>query len=126
MRTAQELFDTSVNGLRTQNKVAAQGNYCQYRGADGTKCAVGWLIPDEEYKPEMECGTIGTLLDNRVLPRNLQEEFSINADLLRTLQKVHDNTVFDPSIKSNPATYWEPKFAEVATKFGLTYTPPQS
>lgn len=27
---------------------------CVYRGLDGARCAVGWMIPDEQYVPEME------------------------------------------------------------------------
>lgn len=27
---------------------------CMYRGLGGARCAVGWMIPDEHYLPEME------------------------------------------------------------------------
>lgn len=62
--TAQEVFDQVAKHLLTQMKKSvakraaerAPGwkDYCMYRGFDGTKCAAGCLISDDEYKPEFE------------------------------------------------------------------------
>lgn len=59
--TTQQAFNVIVTALRKQNAKSVldttsplhEGN-CQYRGKDGTKCAAGWLIPDEIYVKEME------------------------------------------------------------------------
>lgn len=51
----QEAFDLMVNHLITQGRAAADDNgECLYRGPEGTKCAVGILIPDDKYTPAME------------------------------------------------------------------------
>ena len=52
----QEWFDRAVEGLAGQGftrSVNAGGN-CRYRGVDGKKCAVGFLIEDKDYVPEWD------------------------------------------------------------------------
>jgi hypothetical protein len=60
--TRQEMFTKVWLGLeaqgwkrslRTSPASEAEGS-CAYRGMNGAKCAAGHLIPDENYKPEME------------------------------------------------------------------------
>jgi hypothetical protein len=73
----QMAFNTVVKHLALQkNRSAKTGtNRCMYRGPLGMKCAVGALIPDEEFMPKMEfkdvsdiCGEIPSLKD---INRNL-------------------------------------------------------
>lgn len=56
--TAQEVFDKAAVGLLTQKKKSEDpstgGNGCLYRGPNGTKCAVGFCIEDEDYKEEFD------------------------------------------------------------------------
>jgi hypothetical protein len=63
--TEQEIFDTVATHLLTQGKRAGvYGDpdkdqnptkfFCQYRAPDNCKCAVGCLIPDNQYIPDME------------------------------------------------------------------------
>src|SRR5688572_9122307 len=56
--TNQEIYDAVKAHLLAQGKRAAvsdlPGSSCAYRGQNGTKCAVGCLIPDDEYSPEIE------------------------------------------------------------------------
>ncbi len=55
--TNQEVFDKVARHLLTQGKravSASQPGKCQYRGADGLKCAVGCLIQDEYYSADFE------------------------------------------------------------------------
>jgi len=50
--TAQEVFDTAVGGVLKQGRpsVSPDSDWaCRYRGADGTKCSFGHLIPDDGY-----------------------------------------------------------------------------
>lgn len=82
---AQEIFDTVVTHLYTQGKQAADGkNRCQYRTDAGLKCAVGCLIPDDQYDPAMEGATVDTL--GSLLPSYLHPHMR----LLIELQGVHD------------------------------------
>jgi hypothetical protein len=54
----QAYFDAAVAGLASQGFTRAvhDGGSCAYRGVGGKKCALGHLIPDERYEPEMEGG----------------------------------------------------------------------
>lgn len=54
----QALFNKAVKGLARQGFAPSylpdgEGT-CAYRGEDGKRCALGHLIPDAVYKPEME------------------------------------------------------------------------
>lgn len=121
--TNQEIFDKVVNHLRTQNKQAIKVidgvDQCQYRAVDEngcvTMCAAGCLIPDEDYKPSFEGGTvmIGAVVGNYFSNKGYTND---QIYLVRDLQKVHDY-----------AHLWanrEASLKEVAETFGLTYTAP--
>lgn len=64
---------------------------CQYRGDCGTKCAVGWLIPDDLYNPHMEGKSVLRLFVDHP---ELQEEPTLKewtTHLLCDLQEIHDS-----------------------------------
>lgn len=64
---------------------------CQYRGEAGTKCVVGWLIPDEYYTPLMEGKGVVRLLDKHPeLRREVPLFQPWRTDDLVTLQQIHD------------------------------------
>jgi len=58
MGDRQKIFDTVAAHLLKQNKksVGADnlGHVCQYRSSDGLKWAIGCLITDEAYYPNLE------------------------------------------------------------------------
>lgn len=117
MRTEQQLYDIIVAHLRKQHARSQNpsGSTCLYRSPDNLKCAVGALIPDEVYDPEME-SSLHTLIyyKGNFLPEALRLEFSANFDLLERMQEIHDKTNVDD---------WEDAFKKVAKRFGLQYTP---
>lgn len=85
--TDQEAFDKVVAHILEQ-KV-----YCEseegaplYRGANGTKCAIGCLIPDEQYTQDIEGGNVISLVNRYP---NLPF-VDVNIDLLTRLQRLHD------------------------------------
>jgi hypothetical protein len=86
--TNQELFNKVVCAVRNQGRPSKSlGGFCRYRGESGAKCAVGFLIPDDKYDPEME----------RYLAIELQKKFpdaveytAEQARLVRALQDAHD------------------------------------
>lgn len=96
--TNQELFDKVANHLLTQGIPSMRDlpdesghirQRCAYRGDNGTKCAVGCLIPDDQYDPNMETLPVKTLL--KVQPNALgfqptPEQINVLADL----QTLHD------------------------------------
>jgi hypothetical protein len=94
--TKQEMFDTVARHLLTQNerseeirKSTVDGTlipFCSYRGMGGLKCAIGVLIPDEIYRPEMENNGAYSLLEQfPELAAYIPDE-----DLAHALQYVHD------------------------------------
>jgi hypothetical protein len=83
----QEIFDRVAEHLLTQNQrssvqTISSPNSCRYRLGE-LKCAIGCLIPDELYDPEMESHTVvgdsvRYLFDEKFLP------------FLHNLQRIHD------------------------------------
>ncbi len=86
--TEQETFNKVVRHLRKQKvKSLRNGGFgCAYRGDNGTKCAVGCLIPDELYHPSME-GKVAFESDMR----NFLQLLDIDTELANDLQEVHDS-----------------------------------
>lgn len=94
--TNQEIFDKAVLHCLKQGKRAVMAQFrpdineyistCCYRAGD-LKCAIGSLIPDDVYSPEMESTIIGDLLQN---PKISELFASVDSDLLTDIQLMHD------------------------------------
>lgn len=128
--TAQEIFNKVATHLLTQRARSltnlpetAEIPACNYRGAEGRACAVGCLIPDEMYSPDMDIsdpfsgynGTgVASLLGRfpdlkpRLLPSGLSERAGL--DFLTELQYLHDSV--EPDI-------WGKGLRELAVRWGL-------
>lgn len=99
--TKQEVFDTVVSGLLQQGRPSFGGYYgCAYRGTDNLKCAVGFLIKDDEYTRDMENDNFEGLIARNMIPMRLQslELYTLICDL----QYAHDGILADPK-KGLPA-----------------------
>ena len=113
MRTAQELFDTTVINLLKQDEACMNEKLtCVYSNGYGLKCAVGWLIPDAEYDKSMEGLPVDELITGGALTSERTAEFRSNEDLLYSLQAVHDNF---------SVAKWPERFRDVAKEFCLIY-----
>jgi hypothetical protein len=107
----QEVFDTVARHLLTQQvrSVGEDRDGCRYRGHNGRKCAIGALIPDELYLPEME-GKYAHQLTDHYQP--LAELLAgVDTELLGMLQSIHDVT---------PVDQWSRELIRTATKFHLS------
>ncbi len=85
----QQAFDRICEHLMAQRRCSESvtGN-CVYRGEDGTKCAIGCLIPDELYRSDMEGKVIRDLLSNNI---QLAEQLcGVSLTLLSGCQRIHD------------------------------------
>lgn len=96
MKTLQQIFDQAYNGVVAQGGQSSDTvGRCMYRGPEGRKCAVGHLLPDELYRPNME----GTTVDYgaTVLKASLRQ-VGIDLDdkptklLVIRMQAIHDDT----------------------------------
>lgn len=105
----QTTFDIVCAHLLTQNKQTKAligGRYqCAYRAPDGCKCAVGCLIPDDKYTPDMEGKGLTHEKVWNAIPNKHRFEY-----MLSSLQYVHDKGTV-PS--------WPARLAVVAYKHNL-------
>lgn len=91
--TEQGVFDYVVEHLKRQG-VASFGKgpdgslMCLYRGPDGTSCAIGCLLTDDEVSGIRENETVEKLVENHKLPRRLNR---LGAPFLTSLQSAHDD-----------------------------------
>lgn len=110
---AQEIFDKVAGHLLQQNaKSLDNTGMCTYRGENGLKCAVGILIPDGEYSPNMEALTVNKLLETDLLSADLKEVMQKHSRLLKWLQMIHD----DQDIST-----WKEDLTNLARESGLIF-----
>lgn len=126
--TAQEIFDTVINHLLQQGGPALNYNYddealddpvCRYRSNNGLKCAVGCLIPDDQYDPLMEgMGVTVTSPSSDPLNCWVAKYYEPHRDLLVALQSLHDDNGMNYR-NSDWQTAILRGAANIANKFGL-------
>ena len=114
--TKQEIFDRVSRHLLTQQCKSRTpewdfklGRYrCLYRGPNGTSCAVGCLIPDDQYDPTIEHQGVASTEVQARLPFKADPDTNY---LLLSLQQVHDY---------QPFWAWPDALRAVASWYGLT------
>lgn len=86
--SSQEVFDTVAKHLLTQKSKSVMDFHgipsCAYRGENGTKCAAGCLISDEEYNAAWEQSSWHVLNMAGSVPTH-------HLLLIKHLQTVHDS-----------------------------------
>lgn len=96
----QEVFNKVAlhllkQGVRSQSDYDDTGSFgCAYRGDNGTSCAVGCLIPDELYHPDMENSTASSVLAMFPKTQSLFTEDVKEGYFLTYLQRIHDGENF--------------------------------
>jgi hypothetical protein len=137
----QEMFDKAYNHLWEQNRPARYpvNSHCYYRGPDNTKCAIGCLIPDEEYSDKFEDKSVVGLAQENLITIEGYISPSPPKDgvygLAHRLQKAHDTIYYDDvglyyTYTFNSEIYnkgsWRKclniKFSEIAKDFNLAFT----
>lgn len=128
--TPQEVFDFVVNHLYKQGRPALHNitNHggdgsvkCAYRSQDGLTCAVGCLLTDEEYKPDMEYRGIWRLAHYGQLVAVAGGFYNRHASLLQKLQLVHDGNGSDEFNRD----YLNHRLNLVAGHYNLTFKEPE-
>lgn len=108
----QEVFNTVVRHLGKQKSRSVHPEFmqvlnpCAYRGYAGKKCAVGVLIPDEQYSAGFECKGVESIAHRIPALAGMDIKF------LSALQSVHDRT--EPF-------EWETALREMARKRKLIF-----
>lgn len=82
----QEMLNTVVPFLIRQGKPSMNTKMkCMYRGPDGTKCAIGCMIPDDKYNPSFDiCKPLALIM------KQMPEVLGDDIIFLRSVQKCHD------------------------------------
>ena len=109
-----DLFNKIETHLLTQNGRSVKEWVCQYRH-EGLCCAVGILLTDEMYYPELEGASLEdfTALKHILEPligAKDSDEYNVNLKLLLRLQNIHDN--FDVDC-------WKHELEQINLEFNL-------
>ena len=96
LKDRSEIFNYIVEHLRKQGKRSIFISYsgdqtCVYRGENGTMCAAGCLITDDEYSPSFESKSIYTLVQQNLLTPDLKKRIEPNERMISDLQSLHDH-----------------------------------
>lgn len=119
--TGQTLFDKAVVHLFDQGRPAhihrdgVKTSTCAYRGGGTTACAVGCLIPDDRYVPEMEEHTV----DDEIV-RNIMPELQPFELMLYDVQSVHDTNAARDTEGAFERDSLAQALGHVADKYGLS------
>lgn len=91
---SREIFDKVKAHLLEQNCTATNSDGdCMYRGANGTKCAVGFLIDDQVYYKDLEGNSIhDTIVQEAVAESGYDLTDGNVCIMLAQLQQMHDTT----------------------------------
>ena len=107
--TDQEAFETMVRHLRKQGRTSVNARgACAYRGPKGLRCAVGCLIPDDQYKRSFEGETA------ECIAKKVPALSDIEPGILSEMQSIHDDC---------DVSQWEEGFKGVARYCKLTLPP---
>jgi len=112
----QEMFDAIVTGLAAQGwrqSTDQAQDLCRYRSHDGLKCAIGHLITDGNYTPDLEisratCPTVQDALPEQY--RYTKTDWS-TYDFTEAAQRAHD-------CAGMGAQMWD-RFRALAKVYGL-------
>lgn len=116
MLTRQIIYDRVKAHLLAQNKRSYddtgrfQGNGCRYRGPNGTKCAIGGLIPDHLYNPSFEGKSVYGLISLFGTINVFGDNLDTDARFLHDIQGIHDS--YDPD-------EWPDQLNEFAERYEL-------
>ena len=108
----QTVFDKVVKHLLTQKRRSKDKKRCAYRGKDGDMCAVGCLISDKAYDPEIEGFSISHFGVREELAESGVPIYSKMNILLIYLQYIHDKC---------PIGLWKTYMQNLAKQHNLTW-----
>ena len=123
----QEIFNEVYTKLVKQGQPSSENGLCRYRGPEGARCAVGWLIPDEDYHESFECLGVGTLLEELESSR-LKSFLENHRELLMDLQQAHDSAIPSEDYEDDPdfplpkpwLQTWKEEMEQIAQRHKLT------
>lgn len=111
----QRLLDIVARHLAQQGGPARSDGKCLYRGPNGTKCAVGVLLENKDYDPEMENHPVSEI--------NLPEHLRDYRSFLEELQLAHDDAGFNGAswTREKDEVFGEDTIRERLTHIAITH-----
>lgn len=98
----QEVFDKVLNHLLKQGRKSVDSDgRCLYRAPNGDKCAIGCLIPDELYTPELEGNGANMPIIEDVLHKIYPDVTDEDVLFLLDLQDLHDTGMISCSFRDH-------------------------
>ncbi len=90
-----EILEKIITHFEKQGRKANEGTSCKYRTLTGDSCAIGCLIPDDKYDPEMDNNFGATAIRENYRVRKALEDlgYPMDANSLlwySDLQGLHD------------------------------------
>lgn len=86
------------DGLDTQqSRALSDDGFCMYRDARGNKCAIGQIIPDELYTPDMETSSVEAI---NTQTSQMQKLSPINQALVNVLYKAGFDIIGDHELNN--------------------------
>lgn len=118
----QGIYDKIVNHLRKQGKPSIDlTGYCAYRGTDGLSCAVGCLISDDAYNPDIEGDSArSSKVEEALIASGIPMNIPKVSIFLHEMQKIHDGLPY--ADQDMPLV--EDSFKGVCKAFNLEYSAP--
>jgi hypothetical protein len=110
----QKAFNKVVKELLRQGRKSMVGKSCRYRGADGRKCAGGWLIPDHRYSENIEGSCLNYEIARRCISRAYGPVKHEDMGFIGNLQIVHDE---------HSVARWPTEFRAIARRYRLKLPP---
>lgn len=117
----QDAFTKAYRGLASQDWQESTNHYglCRYRGPNGLRCAVGWLIPDTMYRESLENQPIPLYMVSALYPTLRGDDLTRMGRFLKDLQYAHDYA-------EESGSEMKARIEEVAADYGLIIPEPQS
>ena len=106
----KEVFEKVKNHLLKQNERSIDNGTCLYRDGQGRRCAIGCLIPDENYNIYLEKRNVHERAVREALPFDRIDEHQM--DFLECLQWIHDK---------REVSMWEKALKELAIEHSIEY-----
>lgn len=119
--TKQKAFDIAVKRMRDQQYIGSESNEsCLYRGPNGRVCAIGALLPDNEYR-EVYDGSTYSPTDIPFIYELIS--FKTTSDCSKFWTNFQKN-LHDSNVGGKPET-WEQNFEAFAKHYNLRYKVPK-
>lgn len=119
----QMYFDKAVGGILKQGQPSKEGCDCLYRSKDNLKCAIGHLISDSKYVPEMEQNTVAHIIEIYA-GKNIPLKWKKYITFLSDLQSCHDyatTRIFPIEDSKLFIKEFKKRAKELAKKYNLEY-----